>query len=72
MVLQSRVSIASSPHIHMLIWLENAPVFGVDKGEEVIAFIDQIITCSKPDSDLKLLELINWQTHRHSHACQKK
>ena len=35
-----------SPHIHMLIWLENAPVFGVDKDEEVIAFIDQIITCS--------------------------
>ena len=24
-----------SPHIHMLIWLENAPVFGVDKDEEV-------------------------------------
>ncbi len=61
-----------SPHIHMLIWLENAPVFGVDKDEEVIAFIDQIITCSKPDNDPKLLELVNRKTHRHSHTCRKK
>ncbi len=55
----------------MLTWLENSPVFGVDKDEEVIAFIDQIITCRKPDSDPKLLELVNRQTHRHSHTCQK-
>ena len=61
-----------SPHIHMLIWLENAPVFGVDKDEEVIAFIDQIIICSKPNNDPKLLELVNRQTHRHSHTCRKK
>jgi hypothetical protein len=58
-----------SPHIHMLIWLENAPIFGVDK--DVIAFIDQIITCTKPENDSKLLELVNRQTHRHSHTCRK-
>jgi hypothetical protein len=61
-----------SPHIHMLIWLENAPVFGVDKDEDVIAFIDQIITCGKPENDSNLLELVNRQTHRHSHTCRKK
>jgi hypothetical protein len=60
-----------SPHIHMLIWLENAPVFGVDKDEDVIAFIDQIITCSKPENDSNLLELVNRQTYRHSHTCRK-
>jgi hypothetical protein len=27
---------ARLPHIHMLIWLENALVFGVDKDEDVI------------------------------------
>ena len=32
-----------SPHIHMLIWLDNAPVFGVDKDEDVVAYIDRII-----------------------------
>ena len=58
-----------SPHIHMLIWLENALVFGVDKDEDVIAFIDQTITCSKPENNATLLELVNRQTHRHSHTC---
>jgi hypothetical protein len=61
-----------SPRIHMLIWLENAPVFGVDKDEDVIAFIDQIITCGKPENDSNLFELVNRQTHRHSHTCRKK
>jgi hypothetical protein len=61
-----------SPHIHMLILLENAPVFGVDKDEDIIAFFDQIITCGKPENDSNLLELVNRQTHRHSHTCRKK
>jgi hypothetical protein len=60
-----------SPHIHMLIWLENAPVFGVDKDEDVVNFIDQIITCRKPDNDTELFDLVNRQTHRHSHTCRK-
>ena len=61
-----------SPHIHMLIWLDNAPVFGVDKDEDVVAYIDRIITCSKPESDPELQDLVNRQTHRHSHTCRKK
>ncbi|CAB4003438.1 ATP-dependent DNA helicase PIF1 [Paramuricea clavata] len=61
-----------SPHIHMLIWLENAPVFGVDKDEDVVNFIDQIITCRKPDNnDTELFDLVNRQTHGHSHTCRK-
>ena len=56
----------------MLIWLENAPLFGVDKDEDVIAFIGQIITCGMPENDSNLLELVNRQTHRHSHTCRKK
>jgi hypothetical protein len=55
----------------MLIWLENAPLFGVDKDDEVLALFDQIITYRKPDSNLKLLKLVNRQMHRHSHACRK-
>ncbi|CAB3990458.1 ATP-dependent DNA helicase PIF1 [Paramuricea clavata] len=43
-----------SPHIYIVIWLENAPVFGVDKDEDVVNFIDQIITCRKPDNDTEL------------------
>ena len=59
-----------SPHVHMLIWLEDAPVFGVD--EDVSSFIDTIITCRKPDDDTSLLSLVNGQMPRHSHTCQKK
>lgn len=46
-----------SPHIHMLIWLEGAPVFGVD----------QTITGQKP-----IRGLINQQIPRHSHSSRKR
>ena len=61
-----------SPHSHMLVWLDNAPVFGVDKDEDIVAYIDRVITCSKPESDPELQDLVNRQTHRHSHTCRKK
>ena len=32
----------------MLIWLKEAPVFGVDDDSVVTDFIDQIITCQWP------------------------
>ena len=30
-----------SPHIHMLIWFEDAPVYGCDGDDEVTSFIDE-------------------------------
>jgi hypothetical protein len=47
-----------SPHIHMLIWLENAPTFGVDFDSDIVSFIDQIITCEKPIDNPELLALV--------------
>ena len=38
-----------SPHVHMLMWVEDAP--------DVSSFIDKIITCRKPDDDSSLLNL---------------
>ena len=61
-----------SPHVHMLIWLENAPKFGEDFDCEVTTFIDNIITCRKPADNPQLLNLVNRQVHRHSHTCRKK
>ena len=61
-----------SPHIHMLIWLENAPMFGEDSDCDVVSFIDTIITCEKPTENPDLLALVNRQVHRHSHTCRKK
>ncbi|CAB4032890.1 ATP-dependent DNA helicase PIF1 [Paramuricea clavata] len=58
-----------SPHIHMLIWLQNTPVFGVDKDEDITAFIDQIITCCKPKGkDItfdQLLEELDISEHEY-------
>ena len=56
----------------MLIWLEDAPAFGVDKNDKVIAFIDKIISCKKPTDGPDLLKLVNRQVHCHSHTCRKK
>ena len=56
----------------MMIWLEGAPVFGIDKDDDVTSFIDQIITCQKPKNNPGLLDLVNRQIHRHSHTCRKK
>ena len=61
-----------SPHIHMLLWIKNAPIFGIDDDNEVISFIDSIITCQKPSGNLNLITLVNRQIHRHSHWCRKR
>ena len=61
-----------SPHIHMLVWLEDAPVYGRDSDDDITSFIDQIIICEKPANDPKLAVLVNRQIHRHSQTCRKK
>ena len=48
-----------SPHIHMLISLESAPMYGCDDDEDVTSFIDEIVTCKKPDNDPELQFLVN-------------
>ena len=47
-----------SPHIHMMIWIENAPVFGEDSDSKVTSFIDNIITCEERVDNAELLELV--------------
>ena len=60
-----------SPHIHMLIWIKDAPQFQTDSDKEVTTFIDKIITCIKPIDNPELLKLVNRQVHRHLHTCRK-
>ncbi|KAK3932410.1 LOW QUALITY PROTEIN: hypothetical protein KUF71_012587 [Frankliniella fusca] len=58
-----------SPHVHMLLWLENAPQFGTSSSKQICQFVDSIISCDSNDipSDLAII-----QTHAHSHTCKKK
>lgn len=60
-----------SPHIHMVVWIENSPSFETQEG---IAFIDNVISCQLPpnNENLELHQLVKRnQVHRHTHTCYK-
>ena len=61
-----------SPHIHLLIWLEDAPVYGCDGDDDMTSFIDEIISCKMPNNNPELRLLVKRQIHRHSQTCHKK
>ena len=58
-----------SPHIHMLIWVENAPSKSTHSHNTIVSFIDSYITCEKNE---EMKKLINYQTHRHARTCRKR
>lgn len=66
-----------SPHVHMMAWLKDAPIYDPEKNNEsdVCQFVDKIISCKKVGNteDSVLASLVeSRQTHRHSHTCWKK
>ena len=61
-----------SPHAHCVLWVKDAPKYGVDSDEDVCAFIDQYVSCAIPPNDCKLKELLLMvQQHRHSSYCKR-
>lgn len=36
-----------SSHIHLLVWIKDAPVYGPSHLSDVISFIDKYVTCKK-------------------------
>ena len=62
-----------SPHAHCVLWVEDAPKYGVAKNNEVCAFIDQYVSCAIPAEECKLKELVLLlQQHKHSSYCKTK
>ena len=60
-----------SPHAHCVIWVKDAPEFGVSNDADVCAFIDKYVSCKLPE-DGKLKELVLLlQNHRHSSYCRR-
>uniref|UniRef100_A0A1X7TTM4 Helitron helicase-like domain-containing protein n=1 Tax=Amphimedon queenslandica TaxID=400682 RepID=A0A1X7TTM4_AMPQE len=63
-----------APHYHILLWIENAPIVGIDCPEEVCSFIQDRITCHIPDSntspDLNFL-VTKYQMHKCSKYCKR-
>lgn len=63
-----------SPHIHMLVWIKDAPEFG--SAWEGRIFIDQHITCKMPDPDKypelhKIVSEVQIYSRSHSKSCKK-
>ena len=62
-----------SPHVHSLLWIENAPKYGISPLNEDIEFIDRTITCKLPNTDILLSDgEIDLQRHKHTHTCCKR
>ena len=59
-----------SPHIHMLVWIENAPNLERSSREEIEQFVDNYLTCSTDNEET--VNLVKLQTHKHSRTCRKK
>ena len=61
-----------SPHAHTVIWVKDAPRFGVNEDSEVCNFIDKYIACRIPEEEGVLKELVlQRQQHKHSTYCRK-
>ena len=60
-----------SPHIHMLVWIDNAPKYPKDDEETIVKFVDNYVSCSNQHGT-SMLHLVDLQTHKHSKTCRKK
>ncbi|PIK45760.1 hypothetical protein BSL78_17400 [Apostichopus japonicus] len=59
-----------SPHIHMLVWVKDAPLYGNAAATDIVSFIDQYVTCNKPPDTVN--QTVNLQSHSHAKTCRKK
>ena len=61
-----------SPHAHCVLWVKDAPQYGVDDDSTVCNFIDQYVSCTIPDEDSTLKQLVMLlQQHKHSSYCRR-
>ena len=61
-----------SLHVHALLWIADAPQYGINPHEEVTQYIDQISTCQQTWDDEYLNSLVTRQVHKHSRTCRKR
>ena len=72
-VIRIKFQARGSPHAHTLFWIKDAPKLGYSNDEDVKTFIDNYVTCSLPDCDEELQNLVeSLQEHHHSLSCRRK
>ena len=59
-----------SPHIHMSVWIENAPTLEKNSEEKIAHVVDKYLTCNADNKETA--NLVNLQTHKHLRTCRKK
>ena len=58
-----------SPHLHMVVWIENHPDFETEEG---LAMIDRVCVAQLPPKDTELYNLVKrCQWHHHTASCKK-
>ena len=57
-----------SPHVHMLLWIDNTPRYGENEDTDTIDFIDNHVSCSSSVSQ-ENEEYLQYQKHKHSKTC---
>ena len=61
-----------SPHVHMLLWVTDAPDIESSLEEDVQKFVDKHVSCALPVDNEDLTELLLLvQRHTHSLTCRK-
>ncbi len=58
-----------SEHDHGLLWIKNAPMYGVHTNEKIERFVEMYISY---DASLLPNPLQNAQQHQHTRTCKKK
>ena len=62
-----------SPHLHLFLWIENAPSIIHSTSKEIEHYIDSIVSTTIPDNDIHLKKLVErLQIHHHTPSCQKR
>ncbi|XP_062599574.1 uncharacterized protein LOC134261132 [Saccostrea cucullata] len=57
-----------SPHIHMIVWIENAPKYQENTEQEIVNYVDNYLKCEKNEEN----DLTDLQVHKHSQTCKKR
>ena len=64
------------PHIHMIVWVKDAPKLDVNTDDEIVKFVDDKITCAmpSPETDPELYEILSsvqMHSKNHTKSCRK-
>ena len=60
--------------MHCLLWIADAPRYGVDDTQDVVNYIDSIVSCKRSWGEEELDSLVSFQSliNKHTRTCKKQ